>query len=262
MPNLTLFFTAAFFVLGSIIGSFLSVVIYRIYNKKKGILLGRSICPKCETQLGWRDMVPVFSYIFLRGKCRFCKSKISIHYFLLELSTGIAFSLIFLRFNFLNGGSPFELIFLLILTSLAIALSFFDQQYFKVPIHLSAPYAIIGGLGAFFILGVPWQSMLIGAALGKAFFWIQYKLSKGKWMGLGDSDIGLGIGLILGWKMLILSVFASYLIASTLGILLLITQLVTRKTKIAFGPYLLLGCFLILLYETQILEIYKFVFIR
>jgi len=261
MPNYTLFFTAAFFVLGSIIGSFISVVIYRIHTQQKGIITGRSFCPNCHIKLKSYDMVPLLSYIFLKGRCRACNEKISIHYFLLELVTAITFALVFLKFNFLIDSNPLELIFALTISSIGLSLAFYDAKYLQVPLALSLVFAILGGLGSIFIFGLSWKLILLGGLIGKGFFWIQHVVSKGQWVGLGDSDLGLGIGLILGWPMLLISLFISYVSASIIGIFLLVTKRATRKTKIPFGPFLIAGFLLVLLYGNEILDFYQKLFL-
>jgi len=256
MANLNLFFTACFFIFGSIFGSFISVLIYRIHSKEKGIVFGRSFCPHCKVQLKSYDMIPLLSYIFLKGRCRSCNAKISIHYFLLELLTAIIFSLTFLHFNFLETQELTLSIFMLVIYSLSISLSFYDIKYLSVPLQLSIPFIVLAGLGSYFILGLPIQSIIIGGIIGKGFFWIQHKISKGKWVGIGDSDLGLGIGLFLGWKMLLVSLLLSYILASIISIALLISKKATPKSKIAFGPFLLLAFYITTLYGQEILNWY------
>src|SRR3989338_3144378 len=102
---MTLFVAAIVFILGTAIGSFISVVIYRIHSKQGGIILSRSICPACKKQIKWLHLVPVLSWIFLRGKCAYCGKKISVHYVILEILTGLAFLATFLQWNFLQGAS-------------------------------------------------------------------------------------------------------------------------------------------------------------
>ena len=99
---MTLLVVALVFIFGTAIGSFLSVVIHRLKTNRKGIIFSRSICPACKKQLKWRHLVPIFSWLFLRGKCGYCGAKISSHYLTLEIVTGLMFLATFLNFNFLE----------------------------------------------------------------------------------------------------------------------------------------------------------------
>jgi leader peptidase (prepilin peptidase)/N-methyltransferase len=256
MHDLTVAFTLTFFFLGTVVGSFLSVLIHRTHSKEEGIVTGRSFCPHCKVQLKPYDMIPLLSYAFLRGKCRSCSKSISIHYFFLELLTGLVFAFTFLNFNFTLNVDPLVTIFWLIIFSLGIAIFFYDLKFQEIPLSYSIPLIVLGGLGSYFIIGTPIIDILIGAAVGKLFFSIQYWVSKGTWVGLGDSDIGLALGVILGGKYLIVALLISYILASIISIILLATKKATRKTKIAFGPFLIIGLYTTVLYGQPIAEWY------
>lgn len=100
---MTLFASIIVFIFGATIGSFLSVVVYRIKKKKKGIFLSHSICPECKKKLKWRHLIPIFSWLFLRGKCAYCGKKVSSHYFTIELITALLFLATFLVWNFIES---------------------------------------------------------------------------------------------------------------------------------------------------------------
>lgn len=256
MNDLTFAFALAFFFLGTIVGSFLSVLIHRTRTKEKGIVTGRSFCPHCQVKLKPYDMLPLFSFAFLRGKCRSCNKSISIHYFFLELLTGLVFTFTFLNFNFLQNLDILITIYWLLIFSIGIAIFFYDLKFQEIPFSYSIPLMILGGLGSLLILKTPIVDILIGAAVGKLFFQIQYWVSKGAWVGLGDSDLGLALGLILGGKYLIVAILISYILASVVSIILLASKKATRKSKIAFGPFLIIGLYTTALYGQPIAEWY------
>ncbi|MDD2516406.1 MAG: prepilin peptidase [Candidatus Gracilibacteria bacterium] len=142
------------FILGNIFGSFASVLIFRIHEKKPGIINGRSCCPNCNNQLGFLELVPIFSWIFLGGKCKNCKNKIGVIYPILEICTGIMFSAIgmfLLDFQVLVDGNGLEilkLIVLLILGFVTIIFIFYDILYTEIPDEIMIPGIFI----AFIIL--------------------------------------------------------------------------------------------------------------
>lgn len=256
MNNLTIALTLAFFALGTIVGSFISMLNYRIRRSVKGIFFGRSFCPHCKVKLNFFDLVPLLSYIFLRGKCRSCNKKISIEYFLTELVTGFLFAILFLSFNFLNGTDPLITSFWLTVSIFLMAIFFYDLKYQEIPLKLSIPVIVLGALGSYFILKTPIESIIIGGLIGKLFFYLQYIISKGKWVGLGDSDIGLAMGLILGTKLTLVALMLAYIIGSIYAIILLVTGQAKMKTALAFGPFLIIGLYISALYGQNLANWY------
>ncbi len=269
---MNLFVATIVFILGASLGSFLSVVIYRIHSKKKGIILSRSICPHCKKELKWRHLIPVFSWMLLRGKCAYCSKKISSHYTMLEITMGLAFLAVFLNWNFLQVAPSLanpeflnysidwhvfeKFVFYAIETFLLIGIFFYDLLYRQIPDRFSLPaigVAIAGGL----VFGEPSSiDMLIGGGGIFAFFLLQYLLSKGKWIGGGDLRLGALMGILLGWEKGILALVLSYLIGSVFSLALLVQKKATGKTKIAFGPFLVLGIAITIFYGDIILDYY------
>jgi len=243
------------FFLGSAIASFLSVVIYRIHSHKKGILFGRSSCPNCKKTLKAQHLIPVFSWIFLGGKCAYCKKKISYHYPLMELLTGLIYTFSLIKWP-INESSAL-LFFNIIIFTFIIAIIFFDILYTEIPDQFSLPaitIAIIGNL----ILNkqISISSMLIGALIVGGFFLIQFTLSKGKWVGGGDIRMGALMGAFLGWKMGLMALVISYLIGGVFSIFLLMKRKAHRKTELAFGPFLGIATIIIAFKGPEILEWY------
>jgi leader peptidase (prepilin peptidase)/N-methyltransferase len=238
----------AIFILGSIIGSFLSVLITRIESGKKGILNGRSECPHCNKTLQWFDLIPILSFILLKGKCRYCQKAISYFYPALEIITGLVFLLTYLKFS----NSPTLTAVWLIIFSLSIAIAFYDAKTQEVPTKLSIPLIAISIILSLLYLPVSIYDSIQGAILGFGFFYLQYFFSKGKWTGLGDADIGLIIGILLGPLLLIQTLLSAYMLGALFGILLILTKNKTLQSKIAFGPFLILALILNVIYQTQL----------
>jgi leader peptidase (prepilin peptidase) / N-methyltransferase len=265
-------FAILVFILGTVIGSFLSVVIYRLRNNKKGMFLDRSICPSCDDKIRWYHLIPVFSWMFLKGKCAYCGKKISIHYFALEVLTGLLFVGLFLHFNFLMDISSIVdskailydvdwkifsvFIYHIILGGFLMAIFFYDLLYKEIPDHFSVPaifIAIIGGL----TFGTPsYLSMIIGGVGLLLFFLLQFLISKGAWVGGGDLRLGLFMGIFLGWELGLVAIVLSYMMGAVVSVYLMARGKANRKTELAFGPFMVIGIFISLFYGQKILDWY------
>jgi len=260
------------FILGASIGSFLSVVLYRVKNNKKGIFLSRSICTKCNTKIKARHLIPIFSYLFLRGKCAYCGSKISKRYFYLELVTGLLFVVTFLKFNFLieiSSSINSDIInysidwivfqnfaFYTIVNIFFVLIFFYDLLFLEIPDRFSLTLISIIIAGHLVLNDITALNMLLGAAGLLSFFLIQYIISKGKWIGGGDLRMGIMIGALLGLKFGIVALFISYVIGALFSIVLILLKKVNRKSKIPFGPFLIIGTLTVLFYGQELLDFY------
>ena len=260
------------FILGSAIGSFLSVIIYRSRHKLKGLWLDRSMCPSCKKQLKWHYLIPIFSWLLLRGRCGYCGKKISIHYLLIELVSGLTFLTIFLNWNFLEAipsitnpnivdysinWMTFEsFIFYLILFSLLILIFFYDLLYKQIPDKFSITAIVIAFFGGLFFKEPTLVNMLIGGVILGLFFALQFIISKGRWIGGGDIRMGVLMGVLLGWDKGLLALVLAYLVGALFSIYLLATKKAERKSEIAFGPFLTLGITIGILFGNQILDWY------
>ncbi|MCK5021636.1 MAG: prepilin peptidase [Candidatus Pacebacteria bacterium] len=205
--NLILF-QVSIFVFGLIIGSFLNVVILR-YGKKS--LNGRSECISCKKKLYWYELIPVFSFIFQKARCRKCKKKISWQYPTIEIITGLLFLLIFnhqfftpmgkplLEGQFFTGVAILGLFYYWIIFSLLIVIFVYDLYHKIIPDLLVFTFVgltfikIIINFDGFYFLSDLWAGPIL--ALPFAFLWV---ISKGRWLGLGDAKLILGIGWLLG----------------------------------------------------------------
>src|SRR3989344_1974169 len=173
------------FLIGLCLGSFLNVVIFRL-DKKGGLLMGRSECPKCLEQLKWYDLFPVLSFVFLRGRCRNCKDKISPVYPLTELATAFCLSLFYVFYKPAFGIGDFY--YMLIIVSF-VALILFDYLYFLLPDKIILPLIIIAILFNYFFRRPEFVALLLSALVLGGIFAIIHLVSKGKWAGFGDAEL-------------------------------------------------------------------------
>lgn len=250
-------FIIIFFVFGAIFGSFINCLVYRLHSNKT--MLGRSFCPKCNHILGFFDLFPIFSYIFLKAKCRYCQKKISVQYFLVELFTGIIFSFGYWFYFLYSSGSEaniLSLIFYLIISLFLIIIFLYDLKYYLVLDLIVWPAIIIAFSFNFFILKVDLLNLLIAGVIGSSFFGIQFIVSKGKWIGGGDILIGLLIGFVLGWPKAILAIFISYILGSIIGVILLTFKKKGWSSQLPFGPFLVFSTWLLILFGDVILNWY------
>ena len=224
---LTVMLCILLFAMGSVVGSFLNVVAYRI-PKKESLIKGRSHCTTCGKQILNRDLIPVFSWIMLGGKCRFCKSKISSRYMGVELITGLSYLAAYLKL-----GLSVELIFAVVLFPVLMVLSLWDIDRKEIPYICSILIAVMGLL-SFFTGSMPWYEHLIGAVIIAVPFAVLAFLGA---MGGGDVQLMAASGLLLGW-----SVVPAAMIGIVLGAIFgIIIKAVTKHNLICFGPFLSVG---------------------
>lgn len=245
--------------MGLSFGSFLNVVIYRL-PLEKSIVSPGSACPKCANPIKWHDNLPVFSYVFLRGKCRRCGAGISWRYPAIELLTGTLTVLLFLRLgiNIQTG-----IYYLLMLSMIAVA--FIDAEHFIIPDEISLGGTVVG-LGLSFIHGgviqfnfdAPWKPMfpldaLIGAAAGCGILGllrcVHKKLTKIEGMGLGDVKLAAMIGAFIGWYGLPPVFLASSITGLLAGGITLLIQRKGARAHLPFGTFLAVGTVAYIFFE-------------
>ncbi|EKD63630.1 MAG: hypothetical protein ACD_51C00244G0002 [uncultured bacterium] len=235
------------FAIGIAFGSFLSMLIPRIYKSEKGMFFGRSHCFSCKKTLKALDLIPVFSYLWNRAKCRFCGEKIPHLYLLIELATGLIFVLTYHFFRFETPAEAPLTIYYLIMGLALVFTFFYDLKYLEISDLILVPGIVLGLAGALVFEEAPGiVSALIGAVIGAGFFLAQFLLSKGKWVGGGDFRIGAFMGALLGWQMTLTALAVSYVIGSMVSIPLLLFGKKKMKEKIALGPFLVAGTFVAL----------------
>lgn len=238
------------FLLGLCLGSFLNVIIFRL-DKKTGALTGRSECPKCGKRLKWYDLFPIVSYISLAGRCRYCKTSISLVYPIVELLT--AFSLVTFYISFINQPiSLYVALFDIIIILALILLIFFDYLYFLIPDKIVLPLIVIAILFNYFFRKLEFTSLLLSSLTLGGIFAIIYIASGGEWMGFGDVKLMFLIGLALGYPLGLVSMLFSVWIAALVGIGLMLSGKANRKTALPFGSFLAGVSILIIIFQYEI----------
>ena len=237
-----LVFIITVLILGLVVGSFLNVCICRL-PKEESIVYPSSRCPKCKHKLSITDLFPVFSYLFLRGKCRYCRKKISIRYPIVEILTAILFLAVFLKF-----GGGFDFFFHAVFISILIAIAFTDLE--TQTIH---DYFSFSGIAAGLLYGLYSGSLinsLYGMAIGAGFFFFVRVLGrliyKKEAMGEGDVLLAATLGAFFGPKGLILSIMLSFLIGAAVSVVLLVSKIKKRGEEIPFGPYLAVSAIIVI----------------
>ena len=238
-------------ILGLCIGSFLNVCIYRI-PREESISFPPSHCTSCGYRLKVKDLIPVFSYIFLRGRCRQCKEHISIQYPLIELTNALLYICVYLKF-----GLSIDTIKYIIFVSLLLVIAVIDFKTTEVWTSTTLFGLVVGIL---FII-IHWiisrkfpVDNIIGGAIGFLVIWLIVKLTAG--MGEGDIDIALICGLFLGSKGAVITLFAGIVLGGLGGAIFLIRKKKSGKDEMAFGPYLAMGAFIAMMWGERIIDWY------
>jgi leader peptidase (prepilin peptidase)/N-methyltransferase len=235
------------FLYGIIIGSFLNVCIYRI-PKKENIVTTRSHCMTCGYQLKWYDLVPLFSFVVLGGKCRKCKTKLSVQYPLIEGLNGVLYLIVFIRY----GLSVDSLLYCLLFSAL-LALSVIDFRTYEIPVVFNY-FILTLGLVRIATDYTHWQQYVIGFLSVSVVLAILYFASRGRAIGGGDVKLMAVCGLLLGWKLNVLAFFAGCILGSIIHV---IRMKVTKEGHVlAMGPYLSLGVALSVLFGDYFLNWY------
>lgn len=257
------------FVLGTIIGSFLNVVIFR-YNTGRSVVSGRSQCLSCSKILRWHELIPILSFLIQGGRCRKCLSRISAQYPAVELLTGLLFVLI------VNLGLPLELTLLyFVIFSLLLVITAYDLRHKIIPDGLVLAFAALSLLRLFLIsvrlapplAGFDWpvfakgivSGVLLFSALGLIWF-----LSRGRLMGLGDAKLALGTGLLLGFHGGVSALILAFWSGAAAGLLLILLSRLSRrrsyftiKSEMPFAPFIIFGVLLNLFFHLDVLAFIK-----
>ena len=243
-----------FFIYGIVFGSFFNVVGLRV-PKKESIVSPPSHCTACHRKLGIVDLIPVFSYLFLRGKCRGCDAKISPIYPFMEFVTGVLFMLAYVMLGF-----SWELIVALIFISLLVIITVSDIAYMLIPDKVLLPFAIVF-LGMRMVSPLaPWWDSLVGAVIGFGVLLLIGILSKGG-MGGGDIKLFFVIGLVLGTLQTLLTLFLAAVIGTVVGVIVLKQKGQGRKTPIPFGPSIAMAAIIAYFWGAEIVEWYGTLFL-
>lgn len=246
------------FIFGAIIGSFLNVVIYR-YNSGTSPLTGRSHCFSCGKTLSWRELIPIFSFLFSKGRCAQCGVRLSWQYPTVEALSGLIFVVVFLL-----GKPALETTILLVVFSVLLVVAVYDLRHQIIPDGLAVVFAVLGLINFFIATGFqqafhfPYVWTLIAGPMLFLPFFLLWFVSGGRWIGLGDGKLALGIGWFLGATLGGSAIMIAFWVGALYAIVVMGIQKVLNNTKnklsmkseIPFGPFLILAVFIV--YFTRI----------
>lgn len=236
-------------IFGLVVGSFLNVVIYRL-PRGESIVWPGSRCTDCGTPLHPVDLVPVLSYLLLRGRCRYCRAPISWHYPVGEMGTAALFSIAYVHVGF-----GIDLAFALTLAGAVVVVSGIDLAHRRIPNMIVVPMAAVGFLSAAMTDRLSVQGSMVGMILGVLILGGIAIATRGG-MGMGDAKLLGMIGAWTGWKGMIMTLFLGSAAASVIGLLLMGAGVIKRRQPIPFGPFLSLAGFFVYLYESQLFKIW------
>lgn len=239
------------FILGTVIGSFLNVCIYRL-PRKESIISPPSHCPSCNESIAWYDNVPIFGWLMLKGKCRKCGNPISAEYPIVEFVTGLMFLLTYLRY----GLSPYLPLFL-ILFSAFLVIAFIDFKHQIIPDMITLPGIAVGIAASFALNHITPKGSIIGLLVGGGLFFLIALLSRGG-MGGGDIKLMAMIGTFVGWPGVAVTTMIGSTLGAIIGIALMILGKKGRKSQIPFGPFLVIGAVIYILWGGHIIRWYLY----
>ncbi len=240
---------------GLVVGSFLNVVIYRV-PRRESVVRPRSACPRCGVAIEARDNVPIFSWLFLRGRCRNCRSPISARYPLIEAATACLFAGVAARIGF-----SWSLPAFLALAAGLVALASTDFEHLILPKRIVYPVLIMVGVLLVFAAGITdnWHDLLIAALCAMAWFVVFFALNfaSPRLLGFGDVRLAPVLGLALGWlglRYVLLGFFSANLIGAIVAISLIATKRMSRSQQIPYGVFLALGTLFAVLAGPELLQ--------
>ncbi len=264
--------------IGLIVGSFINSLVYRLHAKKS-LFIKRSFCPKCKKSIKWYDNIPLVSFILLKGKCRFCKSHISLQYPLVELSTAVLFLLVFIYqlaivdFNIPALGT-LDLLFIFrnwIFTAILMVIFIYDYKHYMILDKVSLPAIAVVFIFNLFIIFYqqsfnfnlsdiwgPVSKLLLAALLAGGFFFLQFIISRGRWIGGGDIRLGILMGLMLGWPNVVVALVFGYIIGSLIGLSLIALKKKSMQSQLPLGTFMAVTTFIALLWGSQIVAWYLY----
>jgi len=249
------FFYVVIFLLGLALGSFLNSWIWR-RNENIRVVSGRSICPHCRRKLKWYENIPIFSYLFLRGRCRTCKNKIPPHFVWVELCTALLF--LFVTWYHLRSAQfdSYDYHRDIVFVGILIVIFLYDLLYKLIPTDLVWLGVGIGFFFYFFCADNCQNGILLAILVSAGFFFLQYVISKGTWIGGGDIRLGVMMGVWLGWPNILVALMFAYIVGAIISVSLLLSRKKKMKSEIPFGTFLTSGTLFALLYGGEVVRWY------
>lgn len=251
-------------LLGLCFGSFVNALVWRI-KKKRDIVHERSECTHCHHILAWFDLVPVLSWLMLRGRCRYCHKRID-DTPLVELVVAVLFVVSYVAWPYaMNESVSWWLLGMWLMALVAlVALADYDIRWKLLPDAIVFPliglgavigylrFGVLEGLGA----GEALLEMVGGVSVIAGLYFVLYYVSKGKWVGFGDVKLSIFIGLVLGWQGAIVALFAANLLGTIWVLPGLLSRRLSRTAQIPFGPFLIAACIVTFLWGAQLIKWY------
>ena len=252
------------FILGLCFGSFVNMLIYRtalrykltksqflISNDKKK----RSFCDYCGKQLKWYENIPVFSWLFLKGKTKCCHKKLPVSYPVVELTTGLLFLIFNLKFEIFNQIQIFNFQFLigLVIVVLLVFSAVFDWKYMILPDFSTIILIIISFLNLLINKENIFLNLLM-ALVSAGFLLVLNLITKGKGMGMGDVKLAIFMGLFLGYPKIIVAFYVAFIVGAIYGLTLMVFKKANKKSQVPFGPFLILGILIVWFWGDQIIK--------
>ena len=268
--------TAILFVLGLAFGSFINALVWRLHQQQKtsppaggksqkySIIHGRSMCVHCKRKLATKDLIPLFSWLILQGKCRYCHKPISWQYPVVELGAAILFagSYLFWPLDLTVTANKINFIVWLIALVGLIALFVYDVRWRLLPNRIVFPLIMLAAAGALAEAAAagsmePIISSIFGLLAGGGIFYLLFQISSGQWIGGGDVKLGFALGILVGgpWPALLL-IFLASILGSVFSLPLMVSNRLKAKSRIAFGPFLIISAIIIRLVGDSIIEWY------
>ncbi len=249
------------FFIGLIFGSFLNSYIYRQDHPTKK---RRSFCPNCAHKLSFLDLIPIFSFIFLKGRCRYCNLPISWQYPLVELTTGLLFLAFFVFINPRPEKAPFDFITLIyywLLSLLLIIIAVYDIKNFIVLDNV-----LFLAIAITFLYIIVWSfytkdnfiflNSTLTALFSASFFFVIYFFSKGKWLGFGDVKLAFLIGLSVGFPNILVGLFFAFLVGAIISLGFVLFRKKGLKSQIPFAPFLIAGQLFAIFFGKESIDLY------
>lgn len=233
---------------GLIFGSFLNVLIYRI-PLGLDVVKGRSFCPNCNHKLNWLDLFPVFSFLFLKGKCRYCNSPISPRYPAVEMLNALCYVGVYLIF-----GIHISALVYWVICSCLIVLSFIDLDKGLIPDRFNIIIGACGILMAVFVRDLPLLDRIIGLAAISIPVLVIAILTGG--MGMGDVKLLAACGFLLGWKLIVFAFLTASVTAAVYAVIMMIRKAAHKNSEIPFGPFIAAGVLSAIFFGNSIITAY------
>jgi leader peptidase (prepilin peptidase)/N-methyltransferase len=244
------------FLVGLLVGSFLNVVILRMHTGRS-VVTGRSSCARCARTLHWYELIPVFSFLALRGKCRTCKAGISFQYPIVELVTALLFILLYIKIPLSLGFTEYSWVSYLgalIASCFLVVIAVYDYRHKIIPDEAVYPLMLLALIAiivksTFFPAFSPVHAVVEGVLVGLPFF-LFFAFSKGRAMGFGDVKLALALGWLLGVSRGYAVVILSFWIGAVVGLFLIgMARGHSMKSQIPFGPFLIIATLIVVLWE-------------